>query len=82
MQLKRIKVGAVLFAIHWFAGMIHTSVIKITCTQCVINSARTVDTGRHMLSVQMSLSESTNTTTIDGVANSCPTVFISVNIQL
>ena len=47
MQLKRIKVGAVLFAIHWFAGMIHTSVIKITCNQCVINSARTVDTGRH-----------------------------------
>ena len=23
MQLKRIKVGGVLFAIHWFAGMIH-----------------------------------------------------------
>ena len=58
----------------------HTSVIKITCSQCVINSARTMDTGRHMVSVQMSLSESTNTTTIEAVAN-CPTVFIRDGIN-
>lgn len=60
----------------------HTSVIKITCSQCVINSARTMDTGRHMVSVQMSLSESTNTTTIETVANSCPTVFIRDGINI
>ena len=60
----------------------HTSVIKITCSQCVIYSARTMDTGRHMVSVQMSLSESTNTTTIEAVANSCPTVFIRDGINI